>query len=40
MIEWINFKTEEDGFAALHFASFRGNKTMIEMLLNNGSDMK
>jgi palmitoyltransferase len=40
MIEWINFKTEEDGFSALHFASFRGNLSMIELLLNHGSDMK
>jgi palmitoyltransferase len=40
MRDWINFKTEEDGFAPLHFASFRGNLNMIEMLLNNGSDMK
>ena len=23
--EWLNIKTKEDGFTALHFASFRGN---------------
>ena len=33
LVEWINAKTEEDGFAALHFCSFRGNLTLIELLL-------
>jgi palmitoyltransferase ZDHHC13/17 len=36
---WINAKTEEDGFGALHFASFRGNINLIELLLANGADM-
>ena len=26
---WINYKTNDDGFAAIHFASFRGNITLI-----------
>ena len=37
---WLNQKTHDDGFIALHFASFRGNLTMIELLLNAGSDIK
>jgi palmitoyltransferase ZDHHC13/17 len=36
---WINKKTDEDGFTALHFASFRGNINVINMLLDNGADM-
>jgi palmitoyltransferase len=36
---WINHKTDDDGFTALHFASFRGNLTLIKMLLENGADM-
>ena len=36
---WINNKTEEDGFTALHFASFRGNLTLIKLLMKNGADM-
>lgn len=36
---WINAKTEDDGFAALHFASFRGNISLIELLLANGADI-
>jgi palmitoyltransferase ZDHHC13/17 len=37
--QWVNFKTEEDGFVALHFASFRGNVNIINLLLSNGADM-
>ena len=37
--DWINFKTDDDGFTALHFASFRGNLKLIELLLSNGADM-
>jgi palmitoyltransferase len=37
--DWINFKTDDDGFTALHFASFRGNLKLIELLLINGADM-
>ncbi|CDW75651.1 dhhc zinc finger domain containing protein [Stylonychia lemnae] len=36
---WINYKTEEDGFTALHFGSFRGNINIIKLLLENGADM-
>jgi len=27
--QWVNHKTTDDGFAALHFASFRGNINLI-----------
>lgn len=37
--QWINYKTNEDGFTPLHFASFRGNISVIEILLETGSDM-
>lgn len=36
---WVNKKTDEDGFAALHFASFRGNIDLIKLLLKNGANM-
>lgn len=36
---WINLRTDEDGFTALHFASFRGNLTLIKMLMKYGADM-
>ena len=36
---WLNAKTEEDGFTALHFASFRGNVGLITLLLGSGADM-
>lgn len=36
---WVNHKTEEDGFAALHFASFRGNLNLIQLLIQNGANM-
>ena len=39
VLVWINHRTDEDGFTALHFASFRGNLSMINLLLQNGSDM-
>lgn len=29
----------DDGFTALHFASFRGNLTIIEQLIDNGCDI-
>lgn len=35
---WINHKTDDDGFTALHFASFRGNITLIKLLIENGAD--
>jgi palmitoyltransferase len=35
----VNQKTEDDGFTAIHFASFRGNIPLIELLLSVGADM-
>jgi ankyrin repeat protein len=37
--EWVNQKTEDDGFTPIHFASFRGNIVLIEALLEIGADM-
>lgn len=37
--EWTNVKTDEDGFTALHFASFRGIWRVVSMLMENGSNM-
>jgi len=37
--QWINYRTDDDGFTALHFASFRGNVTLINLLLSHGADM-
>ena len=36
---WVNRKTDEDGFAALHFSSFRVNIDLIKLLLKNGANM-
>ena len=36
---WVNAKTNDDGFAALHFSSFRGNISNLNVLLDNGADM-
>ena len=36
---WVNQKTEDDGFTGLHFAAFRGNITLIQVLLELGADM-
>ena len=33
MHDWINHKTNDDGFAALHFTSFKGNPDMSELLI-------
>lgn len=38
ILTWINKKTDE-GFTAIHFASFRGNLKMIKFLEENGSDI-
>ncbi len=40
VLAWVNYKTKDDGFAALHFASFRGNISLIQLLLKNGANMK
>lgn len=37
---WINEKTKDDGFTALHFAAFRGNCDLIEAMMANGADME
>ena len=34
---WVNLKDKEDGFAALHFASYRGNVDICEQLIQNGA---
>ena len=36
---WVNHKTDEDGFTALHFASFRGNLTLAQLLIEQGADI-
>ena len=39
MREWINSKTKGDeGFTALHFASFHGNLKAIKLLIKYGAD--
>ena len=35
---WLDLQTDE-GFTALHFASFRGNTEIIEVLLLSGADI-
>jgi palmitoyltransferase ZDHHC13/17 len=35
----LNAKTKDDGFTALHFASFRGNLDLIKLLIKYGADM-
>jgi ankyrin repeat protein len=37
--DWINSKTFDDGFTALHFASFRGNIDLLDALLNCGANI-
>lgn len=37
--EWVNLKTHDDGFTALHYASFRGNIVLIKLLIKNGADI-
>jgi len=39
MHEFVNHKTEDDGFSALHFCSFRGNLTLIQLLISVGADI-
>ena len=36
---WINQKDDGDGFTALHFASFKGNVDLCEILVDNGADL-
>jgi palmitoyltransferase len=35
--KYLNEKTSEDGFTALHFASYRGNLAMMEFLIAKGA---
>jgi ankyrin repeat protein len=38
--EWINTKNKgEEGFTALHFASFHGNIKIIRTLVSYGADI-
>jgi ankyrin repeat protein len=38
--EWINRRSiGEEGFTALHFASFHGNLTSIKILIRHGADI-
>ena len=37
--EWINMRTDQDGFTAMHFASFRGNIRVIKLLIKYGGDI-
>jgi palmitoyltransferase len=37
---WVNVKTTKDEFSALHYASFKGNIQIIQMLMDNGADMQ
>lgn len=36
--EWVNMQTIKDKFAAIHYASFRGNIEICQALLDNGAD--
>ena len=36
--DWVNMQTLKDKFAAIHYASFRGNIEICQALLNNGAD--
>ena len=39
MHTWINHKTADDGFTALHFTSFKGNPDMSELLITYGANI-
>ena len=38
--DWINMKTTQDKFCAIHYASFRGNIHVIKELLELGANMQ
>jgi palmitoyltransferase len=40
LADWINLKTTADGFTGLHFASFKGNTNVCDILLKYGADMQ
>lgn len=37
--EWVNVKTKDDEFTALHMASFSGKYTIISMLIENKANI-
>ena len=37
--QWINYKTEEDGFTALHYAAWKGNIQIMRTLIENNADL-
>lgn len=39
LANWLNEKTKDDGFTALHFASFRGNLKIVKLLVEYGADI-
>lgn len=38
MTQFVNLKTNIDGFTALHFCSFKGNTELCRLLIENGAD--
>ena len=40
LLEFLNSKTLNDGWTALHYASFAGNLDAIYSLIQNGADYK
>jgi ankyrin repeat protein len=39
--EWVNLPSRgEEGFFALHFASFHGNVKLIKLLVRNGANIR
>lgn len=38
--EWVNLSTSKDKFTALHYASFRGNIEVLDLLISYGADHK
>lgn len=38
LIEWVNCLTRKDNFTALHYASFRGNIEICDLLIERGAD--
>lgn len=39
LTDWINKKEVDDGFTSLHFASWKGNVDLMELLVDNGADL-
>jgi ankyrin repeat protein len=38
MIQFVNAKSADDGFTALHFCSFKGNVDLCMFLIEKGAD--